>query len=576
MPLTLFRYIFKDVLKLLALSTGVLVMVMSVGFIIKPISEGTLGATALAKLIFFVMPGMLSYALPISAAFSATMVYFRLSADNEITACAVSGISYRWLLMPVAMLGVGLTLAMFFLANWIIPIFWGQVEQLIQRDVAQMVVQQIDHQQVVRLNKIVVYADRAQITQLDPPPRDQRDKPWPYQRIVLEHAAGGKIEPDGDLDVDYTGELAVADFYRIEDKTYATIKFTNATVKDPRSGLLVSVKEQGFPAQEIPNLFQTRPQFLSWGRLQRMSENPDLHSKIAELSQNLRDAMAQSQATEDLAQALAGPGDQAEAIGRAVRQGETTTITGGGLLNLVGPQGEEYSAQSPKVKIEDGHLLLLADDDKPVVAQLGGLNVQQRFEAKSGRMEVVPSSLGEEPRINLKLNQVTVRDPRLPTPTQVKTIYLTMLRLPQPVMDPLRAAGSLNRGDSPGLLTLVEREPTKQTVRLAQTLQGQINELRRVISSVVNERAAMAVCTLLVMLLGGSMSMWLRRQTPLMIFFWCFLPAILAILMVSGAKNMIKADAVGLGPWFNAMMIWSGNLFLIAVIGGVYRKLAKH
>ncbi|MFA7236963.1 MAG: LptF/LptG family permease [Phycisphaeraceae bacterium] len=575
MPLTLFRYIFKDVLKLLALSTGVLVMVMSVGFIIKPISEGSLGATALAKLIFFVMPGMLSYALPISAAFSATMVYFRLSADNEITACAVGGISYRWLLMPVAMLGVGLTLAMFFLANWVIPIFWGQVEQLIQRDVAQMVVQQIDHQQVVRLNKVVVYADRAQITRLDPPPRDQRDTPWPYQRIVLEHAAGGKIDPDGDLDVDYTGQRAVADFYRIDEKTYATIKFTNATVKDPRSGLLVSVKEQNFPAQEIPNLFQTRPQFLSWGRLQRMSENPDLHSMIAELSQNLRNVMAQSQATEDLAKALAGPGDQA-AIERAVRQGETTTFDGGGLLNLVGPQGEEYSVRAAKVVIEDGHLQLQADDDKPVVAQLGGLNVRQRFEARSGRMEVVPSSLGEEPRINLKLTQVTVRDPRLPTPTQVKTIYLTMLRLPRAVMEPLRAAKSLDHAGSPGLLTMVSHEPTQPTVRLAETLQGQINKLRRVISSVVNERAAMAVCTLLVMLLGGAMSMWLRHQTPLMIFFWCFLPAILAILMVSGAKNMIKVDAAGLGPWFNAMMIWSGNLFLIAVIGGVYRKLVRH
>ena len=59
MPLTLYWYILRDLLKLLITSTLVLVIVMSFGFAIKPISDGLLGPWQLVKVIGYTMPGML-------------------------------------------------------------------------------------------------------------------------------------------------------------------------------------------------------------------------------------------------------------------------------------------------------------------------------------------------------------------------------------------------------------------------------------------------------------------------------------------------------------------------------------
>ena len=42
------------------------------------------------------------YALPVAAAFASTLTFYRMAADNEITAAAVSGVSYRSILLPVA------------------------------------------------------------------------------------------------------------------------------------------------------------------------------------------------------------------------------------------------------------------------------------------------------------------------------------------------------------------------------------------------------------------------------------------------------------------------------------------
>ena len=81
----------------------------------------------------------------------------------------------------------------------------------------------------------------------------------------------------------------------------------------------------------------------------------------------------------------------------------------------------------------------------------------------------------------------------------------------------------------------------------------------------------------MVMLLGAVMSMHLRHQTPLVIFFWCFLPAIVGMFLISGGgKNIADANPFGLGTWFTALMIWTGNLFLLAVVWLVYARLARH
>ncbi len=557
MPLTLYRYILSELAKLLLLSTGVLVTVMAVGFVIlKTASEGSPDAVGLAKLMLYVVPVMLPYALPVTAAFSATLVYFRMSQDNEITACAMTGVSYRSLLTPVLLLGLATTLALFFLSNYVIPGFWAKVEYTAQRDIARMVVDQLQRKDVVEFGDSVLYADYADEAELRRPADLSAGEPWPYQRIELRHAAWGQINRrTGRLEADYTGELAVADFYRHTDgQTYITVRFENATVRHPASGTLVNVASQSFPAQRIPSFFQVKPRFLALDRLHRIDEHPEEHEDVAEQVQALRQAIIADALLDHMV---------------AVLRGEV----GGGVLRLDGPQNERYRLTAP-IAVRDGDQLRLAaeGDDTITVRVSRGLEVTQTLRATRGKLDLELARAADAPRLEIKLEEnVTVRDPRLPAPNERSAVYLPLLR-------PERQMTARWRRMSAADLTAAVQPDAPAGVHAAYLrLTDEIESLRREIAIAVNERGALSVCALMVMLLGAVMSMNLRHQTPLVIFFWCFLPAVLGIFIISGGgKNIAGSNPFGLGTWFTGVMIWSGNLFLLAVVWSVYHRLARH
>jgi len=561
MPLTLYRYIMAELLKLLVLSTAVLVTVMAVGFVIlKTVSEGMPSALGLVKLILYVVPVMLPYALPVTAAFSATLVYFRMSADNEITACAMSGVSYRSLLTPVLVLGLAATLGLFFLSNYVIPGFWAKVEHAAQTDVARMAVEQLKSHDVVEMGEVVLYADDAALDDDLPRPADVGpDEPWPYQRVILYHGAVGTIDGEtGRLGVDATGERAVADFYRHTDgHTYVTVKFINATVRHPETGLYVRTAEQGIPAQRLPSFFQVKPRFLSLDRLHEISKRPEKHEDVEQKMHKLRDALMIDELLENMVAQLRGE-------------------RGGGSIRFDGPQNEQYTLTAPIVRRDPDHpdrLLLAGEGEQRITVRVGrGLDVRQTLRAKGGRLDVEIKQTGAEPQCEIKLDeQVTVRDAGLPTPNERSTVYLPLLRLDRSMTERWREPAPSE------LRTAAAASAQSGVQRAYRRLQREISDLRHEIAIAVNERAALSVCAMMVMVLGAVMSMHLRHQTPLVIFFWCFLPAVLGMFLISGGgKNVADANPFGFGTWFTALSIWSGDLFLIAVAWLVYHRLARH
>src|SRR5215213_11576282 len=100
MSSTLFRYIFKDLMRIFLLTTGALAGIMSFGGLLRPLTEHGLDAGQAARMLSYFMPAMSTYSLPVAALFATTMVYGRLSADNELTACRSAGISYISVAMP--------------------------------------------------------------------------------------------------------------------------------------------------------------------------------------------------------------------------------------------------------------------------------------------------------------------------------------------------------------------------------------------------------------------------------------------------------------------------------------------
>src|SRR2546421_8962802 len=88
---TLFRYIFKDLMRIFLLTSCALAGIMSFGGLLRPLTEHGLDAGQAAKMLSYFMPAMTTYSLPIAALFATTVVYGRLAADNEITAMRSAG-----------------------------------------------------------------------------------------------------------------------------------------------------------------------------------------------------------------------------------------------------------------------------------------------------------------------------------------------------------------------------------------------------------------------------------------------------------------------------------------------------
>jgi hypothetical protein len=329
MPLTLYWYILRDLLKLLALSTGVLVLVLSLAFAFAPMTEGMLGPLQLLRVVFYLMPATLPYALPFAAAFSATLVFFRLAADNEITATNASGISYRSMCIPVATLGLVLTLAMFLLGNWIVPWFWQRVTDLVERDVTRLVIQQLKRKDTIDYSmggrsRFILRADAADEWPIEPGPDA------PFRRIALAGVAAGVVDARTyQLKQDFTSEKAVVDIYREGDALSAVVRLIRPIGKDPR-GLVVDLADLQFPVYDIRLPFQQEPRFMSLTQLRDMSRQPELSGDVRERRDMLLSRLAQVRAVQTITDRL----EQ-------------------GVLDLDGPNDEIYRLAAPRATSGD-------------------------------------------------------------------------------------------------------------------------------------------------------------------------------------------------------------------------------
>src|SRR5712671_6117254 len=120
---TLFWYIFKDLLKIFFMASGALAGIMSFGGLLRPLTQQGLDAAQVGKMLSYFTFPMMAYSLPVAALFSATMVYGRLSADNELTAARAGGISHLAIAAPAFVLGLVVALLSILMLCFVVPIY---------------------------------------------------------------------------------------------------------------------------------------------------------------------------------------------------------------------------------------------------------------------------------------------------------------------------------------------------------------------------------------------------------------------------------------------------------------------
>ena len=123
-PLKFNIYLLKELSYILLLSLGILtfILVLSrLGKIADLVINKGVGLKDIFFLVAFSIPPYLTFTLPMAFLLSVIVVLGRLSTENEILALKASGVNLKWLLVPIASVGLIITMCGLFNTNYLLP-----------------------------------------------------------------------------------------------------------------------------------------------------------------------------------------------------------------------------------------------------------------------------------------------------------------------------------------------------------------------------------------------------------------------------------------------------------------------
>jgi lipopolysaccharide export LptBFGC system permease protein LptF len=540
MPFLVYRSMLAELLRVMALTTAVLVTVISFGATIKPLAgEDLLSAGQTARYLGLALVPMLQFALPFAAGFAATLAMHRMTVENEVLALAVSGMSYRRVLLPVMAIGLLLAAVMIGLTQWVIPRFWGMMERAITADVTTLLRTSLERGLPFRLGGIQIHADPRLIVQSDPPDTDAET------RFVLLRPAVAEMDDDGQVVWDITAAQAVVDVHRRRNRTYLLVAMKDVVSYQQSEGVLAAGPTLRLQNPWIvPSPAQDDPAAMTRGELIRLLEFPDEYRQVIEARQALARELAAAEALRELDSALRTRGEIRLAAGPA----EAWVIRAGGLSGTHIERGEGGVIEA--VQWVDG-------------------SPARRFRAAAARLAPAPDTPVGGVAFNLELSQADVDDLRTGgRPVRRARVDAASLSLPG------LPAGDLAQRTSRELLGRAASVPLASTrlQRCVAELEEELRHLGHEVRSRLAKRYALSVTAALLLLLGAVLAMWLRNTLPLQVYVIAFLPAVVDLILISGGEQMMKSGNLAGG----LTVMWSGNAVLAAIGLFSYARLARH
>ncbi len=568
MPWTIYRYILKELLKLMALSALVLVTLISFAAAIKPMSDGLLGAGAMLKFVGYSAPTMLGFVLPFAGAFASTLVFIRMAADNEVLACSASGISYAKVLAPVAALGLVLTMGLFYLSNFVVPGFYRAAAETLESDLMTVLVTQLNQNRpFTEIDGFVLYADSA--VQLPVPSWDPDAAKYiplagnATKYIKLTGAAVGELDAQGIVQTDSTAREANILLFQGDTGSFVTIKLLQAMRYEAETGDLFYNESLEIGPWPLSNPFGDSPKFQSWPQLRELYRNPEGFGDVHEAKVQLAREVAVAELRISIREQMKIDRGKVGVVLSGYRQG--------------------YRITSPSVRTLRGTLVLKSTPGQPIIIEYPVNSVkhpydgpvQRRIEAMSGRITIKPPDQrqpGLKPSALIELTEVRIfKVPSTVPTTETLTHILTPMSWQTPVIDP-----DLKDKPISELMAAAEHHfaRSKNVDDARDSLDTSILKLRRKIISQLHERAASAITCLILLVFGSILAIHLKGQMPLVVFFWSFLLAIVSIIIIHTGQNLAIAKQATVIS--GLAILWTGNIGLTLTTFIVYRRVARN
>jgi lipopolysaccharide export LptBFGC system permease protein LptF len=573
---TLSRYIFVDLLRIFLMASGALAGIMSFGGLLRPLTQQGLDATQVGQLLSYFTPAMTAYSFPIAALFATTMVYGRLSADNELTACRAAGISLLSMAVPAFVLGLIVALTSLLFLWFVVPLFTLRAEKVIYSNIAKLVANRIERTHQIPFGLYTVFAQEAYL-----PPEKELGKG--EQQVVL---VGPTIvhydRPLGKEDWHYrvpreffTASQATAYIFEDEEgKPELTVRFADGATfpRDFKGAVSGAVEATQFGPIPIQSPIKENTKFMNLRQLQALYKRPEDSRKIQE---HLADFIRHDQEFGYLAKVAA-----------ALQGPERSYV-------FQSPGGEEYTlrldADAPAPYVH-GYELVIGTPEPPQGA--GAKSQPANPSARPVRLEKVEP--GQAPAVT------EAREARLRVwSRRALGQFDVSLKLDKPLTRMEGAAGGeANLVNAKNVDPKAFKVPIPQSLRDLEhrpldyyrskaaagagnqrALERQLIVLNNDIVSEMHGRMAFALSCLILVLVGCSLGMMFRSGNFLTAFAVSFIPALLSITLIIAGQQTCGNIPWNRGPgWENPLrmgvaLIWSGNVANFALAGGLLWRL---
>ena len=563
MSKTLFWYLFRDLLKVFLLATVVLACIMSFGGLLRPLTQKGLDLWQVLQILLYLMPAMLTYSIPIASLFAATIVYGRLTADNELTACRAAGLSYLSMALPAIAMGLVISLGSLLFLSYAVPYFSLNVERVMYANVAKYITNEIQSSHEIRTLRgggAKIYAQGAyvpaaqqgdvQTVVLIGPTIVTEDSSQPgvpasflmarKATLRIRQRPGGPMLIDGDLE--------------------GGVTFGRQGTHRPRGG----VEQQHFGPIPIPSRITESVKFMNIDQLRKQASAPETSQRVAKPLALFIASEQQDLFLRDVHARLAAEGTvtfQSELESYDLHApGLSMTLAPDQLQLRVPPQANQNKSIRLTRRQADGSVNLIAD------ARIATLRVHANNE--DSRMQVMvdlqspPAADSASSLVRLQIGKDLVEKNQHSLPP-------LSLPMPQRLQD------------------LRQRTPDQylQANYLPDRRIGLERDMIAVHNNAVAEmhsRASFSLSCLVLVVMGCCMGMIFRSGDFLTAFAVCVIPALAAITLVvagqqlaSGLPNNITSGFRNPLP-FALSMIWSGNVLIGLIALDIMRRLHRH
>jgi lipopolysaccharide export LptBFGC system permease protein LptF len=566
---TLHTYILRELLRVFLLTASALTTLMAFGGMFRPVTKQGIDVSQVMVILVNLMPAMLAYAIPIAALFAAVLVYWRMSTDNELTACRAGGMSFISIVTPAFVLGLAVASVDLVFVNYVVPRFLQSTERIVYRDMGSLIVSQVNRQERFQYKRLVVAADSAEEVSSGEPD---------VSIVVLHGLAATMLDNKQDKPIaTVVGEEAQLRIHNLtgQDAVEIDISLRNASGFNPANGFqrvsvsATTLSPDGRPFREA-SYFKSKAKFLNWRDLMTLGQKPYLFPTVADLTEKIEEARGYEQITGNIYTWW----QEARAQGKAISF--TQAAVGGASQNLITVQAAN-AAISPSKAPQEALTFTGGGPETGrvrVEQQIGGV-LTTAYTCDSADLVLSADQYtggGVSAALRLSGNVMRENHQRpgltpVPVPSQSVTGLLLIPALKQvpPVPEDAKAMAALVASAAHS-----EREDIK---KLGQSAQKEVTKLFQTIDSELHSRGSFSLSCLTLVLLGAALGILMRGKNPLAVFVVGFVPAIILVLLITAGRQLTEGDPHNVRS--GIIMIWAGNGVLLAIVAGVYMKLLR-